>query len=111
MATVITGINKSKVLSNLDTYNHTALVAGPYTVSIRATEHPTSALVLAIQQNGSTKVTTTTPASDQNHVELRTVLNCAVNDVISVVLASSAAQDIKINHVKAILVISQGLVP
>jgi|SRR5665213_1404263 len=112
MATIITGIESTKVLSNLDTYNHTALSASMYTVSVKLSEVPPSGCTITIAQSGSTSnsVSTSVPAATQNHVELRTLLNCAVNDVISVTLASSSAIDQGPNAIKASLKISVGQV-
>src|SRR5271169_3835615 len=95
MATTITGIMQSKVLSNLDTYNHTALLTSMYVVSVKLEENPPSGCIITIAQSGSTStsISTSTPAATQNHVELRTILNCVANDVISVTLASSTAAD------------------
>jgi len=109
MATIITDIASSKVLSNLDTYNHTAALNAMYKVSIQVSETPISGLSVVIQQNGSTKATAAAPAASQSHIELQTVLNCAVNDVISVILSSSTPEDQKLNRVKAILSIDAGL--
>lgn len=106
MATIITGINQTKVLSNLDTYNHTTLATSMYTVSVKTTELPPSGLTITIQQNGSTKASVSVPAATQNHTELQVVLNCAVSDVIGVILASSVASDV--NTIRAILNIHQG---
>jgi len=108
MATIITGIGQSKVLSNLDTYNHTVLSSSMYMVSVQASERPVSGLSIVIQQNGVTKATSIAPASTQELVSLQIVLNCAVNDVIAVVLSSSVAEDQKMNRVKALLDIHAG---
>jgi hypothetical protein len=109
MATTITGIAQTKVISNLDTYNHTALLNSMYSVSIVVTEQPPSGVVLTIQQNGSTKATTSVaPAAAQGVVSLQVVLNCLVNDVIGVIVSSAAASDTQLNTVKGILKISPG---
>lgn len=108
MATLITGIAQTKVLSNLDTYNHTALTAGMYMVAVRATEIPPSGLLLTIQQNSVTKATAALPAASQSHIELQVVLNCAINDVISVILSSGSTSDTQLNTVKASLNIHVG---
>lgn len=108
MATLITGIAQAKVLSNLDTYNHTALQTSMYKVAVTASEIPPSGLLITIKQNGSTKATAALPAAAQNHVELQTVLNCTANDVISVVLSSASAGDTQLNVVKATMAITVG---
>lgn len=112
MATVITGIMQEKVLTNLDTYNHTTLSPSMYTVQVMLTEVPPSGCTITIAQSGSrtTSVSTSAPAATQSHVELRTVLNCAISDVIAITLASSTAIDTGPNAIKAILRITPGLV-
>ena len=108
MATIITGIGQSKILTNLDTYNHTALNTSMYLVSVAVTEHPPSGLSVLIQQNGTTKATAAAPASSQSHIELQAILNCTASDTISVVLSSSTPLDQMLNKIKATLTITQG---
>lgn len=108
MAQTITGITQTKVLNQLDTYNHTALATSMYTVDVHATEIPASGLIITIKQNGSTIVTSAVPAAAQNHSDLRVVLNCAATDIIGVQLSSGVTADTGKNVVKAILNIHQG---
>lgn len=108
MAQTITGINQTKVLNQLDTYNHTALSASMYMVSVSLDEIPTSGISIAIKQNGSTKITSVAPTTAQGNVKVQIVLNCAVNDVIGVTLSSAVAADSGKNVIKAILNIHQG---
>ncbi len=110
MATIITGTEQSKVISNLDTYNHTALLNSMYVVSLMVTEQPPSGLTITIQQNGSPVVATSAPSTAQGVVQLRTILNCAANDLISIIVASSSSTDIAINQIKGILKITPGTV-
>lgn len=112
MATIITGIMQSKVLSNLDSYTHTTQLASMYTVQVHLEENPPSGCTITIAQSGSTSnsTSTATPAATQNHVELRTVLNCAIGDVITVTLASPTAAETAPNVLKAILKITAGQV-
>lgn len=111
MAQTITGITKTKILTNLDTYNHTTLASGMYTVRCTLSEQPPSGVILTIQQNSVTKATTTTiPAAAQEIVDLQIVLNCAINDIISIIISSSNPTDTGKNVIKAILNIHQGSV-
>lgn len=110
MSQNISGIGRSKVLNALDTYNHTTLQNGTYVVDCNATVIPASGLSIVIQLNGSTKLTSTAPTNAQQAVNARIVLNCAVGDVISVILSSGSPSDKGLNVVKAILVITPGLV-
>ena len=108
--TTITGIGQTKILTNLDTYTHTAALASMYKVIIQMTELPPSGLSVVIQQNGSTVISAAAPAASQNHIELQTILNCAISDTISVVLSSSQASDQTINSIKGILKITPGTI-
>lgn len=110
MAQNVVNIFQAKVINALDTYNHTALQNSMYKVSVNATEIPPSGLAIVIQQNSVTKATAALPAAAQNHVDLQVVLNCAVNDVISVILSSASNADKGINEIKAILNIHPGSV-
>jgi hypothetical protein len=110
MATTITGIGQVKVLSNLDTYNHTALLNSMYTVQVDLSEQPPTGCSITIQQNGSTKATSATPSNTQLNMKLGVVLNCAASDVISVIIASSNTAESAPNQIKAILKITPGIV-
>lgn len=110
MATIITRIDQSKVISNLDTYNHTTLAAGMYTVSIQVSEIPPSGVTLSIKQNSSTIASVSVPAAAQQLTQLRVVINCAISDVLGVVIASSTAREAGPNQIKGILNIHQGSV-
>lgn len=108
MAQTVTGIESSKVISNLDTYNHTTLAAGLYTVSLSMNEIPPSGVSIAIQLNASTKITSVAPSSTQSHVSVSLTMNCATSDLISVVVSSATASDANKNAVKGILSIRRG---
>lgn len=108
MSQLITRIDQTKVLSQLDTYNHTALQNSMYTVSIVMSEVPPSGLSLVIQQNSVTKASSTAPSSAQGVVSLQTVLNCAASDVISVIISSNSNNDKALNVIKGILSIHTG---
>lgn len=111
MATTITGITKSKILTNLDTYNHTALSTQMYGVSVQLSEIPPSGITITIKQNSSTIASTVAPANGQSTVQLQCLMNCTANDVIGVILASSSAVDAQLNDFKAILRITAGQRP
>lgn len=108
MSQTITGISKTKVLNSLDTYNHTAQASTMYMVSISVSEQPPSGVIITIQQNGSQKAISSAPAAAQGVVQLQIVLNCAANDVISVILSSAVTSDSKINSIRGLLNIHQG---
>lgn len=108
MAQTITGITKTKVLNQLDTYNHTALATSMYVVEVDMSEQPPSGLIITIQQNGSQKAISSAPAALQLNTKLRVLLNCVANDVITVILSSSSNNDKQLNCIKGILNIHQG---
>ena len=108
MSTTITGISQTKILTNLDTYIHTVLLNSLYAVSLQLTERPPSGCIITIQQNGSTVVATSAPAAAQAEINLGTLLQCAVNDTISVIISSSNVADQNKNVLKGILKISPG---
>ena len=110
MSQIISGIGKTKILTNLDTYVHTALLASIYTVEVQLTETPPSGMSIVIQQNGSPMATLSAPAASQSVMDLQVKLNCAISDTISIVLASSSAIDKQLNNIRAILKITPGLV-
>lgn len=110
MATTITGIFQAKVINALDTYNHTTLQAQMYTVSLGLTEQPPSGVIITIQQNGVTKASASAPAASQAAMSLKTTMNCAQGDLLSVIVASSSASDQNINSIKGILTITPGQV-
>lgn len=108
MATIITNLISSKVLSNLDTYNYTVLAAGVHTVSIRLTEVPPDGVTIVLKNNSSTLATSSAPAGPSDHVEIAATVNCALSDVLGIVITSSAAHQAAPNRIKAILSIRQG---
>jgi hypothetical protein len=109
MATVVGQFEKgTKVISNLDTYNHTAATAGMFTVTLAMSEQPPSGLTIQIKQNSTVIATSTTPAATQGIVQLQAIINAAVNDVIGVVVSSSTPTDQAINQIKGILNIRPG---
>lgn len=108
MAQTITGIGKAKILNQLDTYNHTAMLNSMYMVSISLSELPPSGMSIVIQQNAVTKASVSSPAISQNHMDLQIVLNCAINDVISVILSSSNVNDKQLNSIRGTLNIHTG---
>lgn len=102
-------INKlPSAITGLGTYTYTLTAAGPHRVLVRATVHPVSGLQIVIKQNATTIVTSPTIAAHQNHVDVTGMINGAVSDVISIIMTSSSATDSEPNHVKAVVVISQG---
>lgn len=109
MSTTITGIGQTKILTNLDTYVHTALATNFYFVGLTLSEVPPSGLSIVIKQNSTTIVTSAAPSSTQQTISLQTVLACAVNDTISVIISSTTPTESNPNSFKGILKINQGI--
>lgn len=110
MAQTIVRIDQSLVTRRLDTYNYTVQIAGMLVVDVQMGESPPSGLVIDIQKNSVSQISSVTPAASQAILDLRTILNCAVNDVISVVLNSAQNSDKQLNCVKGLINIHQGSV-
>lgn len=110
MSTVITNISKAKVISNLDTYTHTTLQASMYTISLSTSIRPLSGLSIIINKNGTPFATSIVPSATQGIQQLAVTINCAISDVLSVVVSSAATADLRINSIKGILDIRPGTV-
>jgi hypothetical protein len=108
MATTITNMISSKVISNLDTYNYTVQTAALHYVSLVINEIPPSGITITIKQNSTTLASTSAPNIAQQVIQLAATTNCAVNDVLSVIVASSNPSDGYPQVFKGILTIKQG---
>lgn len=103
------GFNQNIESTGLNTTSVTVPFAGPYFVKGQFTI-PTlvdgggaSSLVVTVNQNGSPVYTGNAGAEG-----FYTDVSCAANDVIAIVLSSSAAVDAVNNAVKAVYSIGQG---
>lgn len=103
MAITIQNLDSSKVISSLDTYNYTVPAAGIYNISAQMNEIPTSSLSVVIKVNTVTKASSATPTANQSIVDLQLQYNCALNDIISFVVSSSAAVEAGSNQIKGII--------
>lgn len=108
MATItIPNFLTEKVVQGLNTYQYTVASSAMHVARIRVEKLDASTMTIAIQQNGSTKATTTVPAQTdggpQSTAELEVTMNCVANDTINFVLTSSAVPDQQLNTVKATL--------
>lgn len=108
MATItIPNFLTPKVVNGLNTYQYTAKSAAMHVASIRIERHADSAYSIAIQLNGtpvnSVSVAALPSGSPQSSQSLSATMNCAINDVISFVISSTATIDKQLNASKAIL--------
>lgn len=108
MSTPISNLISTKILSNLDTYVYTVLKAGLHLASIEVNALPPSGITLTIKQNSTTIASTSAPAAAQQAINLSATMDCAINDTISVVIASSTASDELPNAFKGLLNIHRG---
>ncbi len=108
--TIISNRFSSTVVSNLDTYQLTVPDANIYKIACTATEIPPSGLQITVMQNSTQLLQTVVPASSQNHVEASVLANCAVNDVLQIILSSSSSADSLRNVIKAVIKFSPGQV-
>jgi len=99
---------QSNVVGGLGTWTDTITVAGLYNIASNSTVFPPSGLSVIINLNGSPIASSAAPSAAEQVVNVQaTSVPCAVNDVITVVISSSAANDQILNAVKTIIVLTQ----
>lgn len=103
-------LNRPCGSSGLSTDTHKILVAGLYSLYVSSTELPPSGLVITLSQSGSVTVSVNTPSTSplQQVVNINHQFNCAVGDILSVVLTSSAPLDQPPNMIKTTINLRQG---
>lgn len=110
MATTIVNFNHQYLLSNLDTYNYTVNAAGTHLLSVKLTDIASPAgLSIVLKQNGSTLITSITPAVSTNEINVNTMVNCAVNDTLTVVVTSTTASDVGPNKIRGFILLQGGV--
>lgn len=104
-------LGQTSASSGLSTDTHKISVAGVYSIYTRTTDIPPSGIVATLSQSGSQSVSVSTPTTSpvQKHIELNGKFNCAVGDILSVVLTSSASVDQSPNLIKTIINLKQGI--
>lgn len=102
-------LNQSFVSVGLGTLTYTIPAAGLYNVKCDLTEVPPSGISVVVNLNGSPIYTVSSLPTTQSAFQFKTrPISCALNDVVTVVLSSSAAVDNQLNTVKSIVSIGQG---
>lgn len=115
-------LNQSNVFAGLGTMTFTVVTAGIYTVAVQAflpyqasgssadssVTTGGSDVTILVKQGATTKMTLEDPAPTQATLAGTVRLSCAAEDVITVVLSSSAAADNQLNSVKTIVNLYQG---
>lgn len=94
-------------VSGLGTFQRTIGTAGMHRLSIQTMENPPSGMSIVINQNGSSVASASSPAASQQVINLQIVVNCALNDVITFVLSSSAASDNQPNGVNSLITVDR----
>jgi hypothetical protein len=99
------------VSSGLSTDTFKVTTAGLHSIYARSTVIQPSGLVVTLSQSGSTSasVVSSTTSPMQEEVEVNGKFNCAVGDILSVVVTSSAPVDQPPNLIKTIINLRQGL--
>lgn len=103
-------LRRSCVMAGLNTETYTVEVAGVIKLSVRATEIPPSGAIITISQTGSTSSSfaTSAPIAIQSQINIENLFNCAVGDVLSVVVSSSNTIDTSYSQIKSTITLKQG---
>jgi len=101
--------SKPYVDNQLDTFNYTIASAGMHSVYITITVVPPTSAQVQITQNSTPVYTSTAFSATQQNLQLKFTLNCAVSDVISVIVSSSAAIDQMPNNIKSTVTLTAGI--
>ena len=103
-------LNVSNASSGLSTDIFKVSVAGPYYMSAQATVNEPSALVITLSQSGSASKTVVSPPTSAQEiaVSVNGSFNCAIGDILHVVVTSSAPIDQPPNLIKTIINLRQG---
>lgn len=104
---------QSNIIVGLGTYTY-VVPAGVsanslYTVGVRAAENPPSGLSIVINLNGSPKDSRSVLSDTQQVLNARAQFQCMAGDTISVVISSSAPNDLLLNTVKTLVNLRAGL--
>lgn len=97
--------------SGLSTDTFKVLTADTYQIFVRTTDVPPSGIVITISQSGSTSSSFSTPTTSplQSHIELNGKFNCAIGDILTVALTSSAPIDQPPNLIKTTINLREGI--
>lgn len=106
--TIIPNSNTSTVIDSLDTYNFTVVQPSMYFVAVNIFDQAGSQVTVQIQQNSTPIITSPSNNSPDGILNVQTVINCAANDVISIVITSANSSDAAPNNIKGIINLHQG---
>ena len=102
---------QSSCSSGLSTDIYKISTAGVYSVYARTTVIQPSGLVITLSQSGSTSSSFVTPTTSPltADIQINGKFNCAVGDILSVAVSSSAPVDQPPNLIKTIITMKQGV--
>jgi hypothetical protein len=102
---------QQSVTSGLSTDTYKVSAADMYQIFVRTTDLPPSGAVITLSQSGSQSVSVSTPTTSpkQRHIEINAKFNCAIGDILSVVVSSSAPVDQPPNLIKTTINLKQGI--
>jgi hypothetical protein len=102
---------QASVMNGLNTDLCIIQAAGMYSITTRTNMVQPSGLVVTISQSGSMSKTFVSPtvSAQSEDIEVTGQFNCAVGDVISVVVSSSAPEDKPPSLVKTTVNLRQGI--
>lgn len=112
MATNTLILGKPQVANGLQTMTYTVPSteqSRTYNVQVQLTEVPPTGLSVVVNKNGSPIFTAPAITPTQIAQQFRFSFIAAASDVITVVLASSAAIDAGLNNVKSTITLSTGM--
>src|ERR1700685_4636667 len=86
---------QSTVMNGLRSDTYQIKTAGTYSIYTRSTVNPASGIVITLSQSGSQSASFSTPTTSPvtNHVEMNAKFGCAVGDILTVSVTSSAPAD------------------
>lgn len=103
-------LTKPTCISGLTSTSMKLSTPGPLSVYVKTTDVPPSGIVITISQSGGTTASFTSPTTSekQRKIDFNAKFNCAIGDVITVALTSSAVIDQPPNLIKSIITVKQG---
>lgn len=104
-------VMQSSVTSGISTDQLQIKTAGVHSVFVRTTVDAPSGIVITISQSGSVTRSVTTPTTSPvtADIQLNGQFNCAVGDLLTVAVTSSATHDQPPNLIKTIITVKQGV--
>lgn len=104
-------VTQPSVSSGLSTDTFAVKVAGTHSIYVNSTVKDPSGLIITISQSGSASNSFTSPTTSAltNHVEMNAKFFCAIGDILTVAVTSSAPIDQPPNLIKSVINLRQGL--